>query len=131
VVTYTSSLPLVREDRVLWTQETQPPAGTDVMQLPFEFQIPKDSPASFHSDRSRGGANISYGIEVVADRPGLFRFNRRIGRVFAVLPIATQEDVEGAFQIGQGWSGEWKSFENSRLIRKRIWGEYSRVHAEV
>jgi hypothetical protein len=101
------------------------------MHLPFEFQIPNDSPASFHFDRPRGGANISYGIEVVADRHGLFRFNRRIGRVFAVIQTATQEDVEGAFQIGQGWSGEWKLFENYSMIRKRLWGDYSRVQAQV
>ncbi|KAH6916672.1 hypothetical protein BKA70DRAFT_1250246 [Coprinopsis sp. MPI-PUGE-AT-0042] len=97
-VTYRSSLPLARGDMILWTQGTYPPAGEHIMQLPFEFQIPRDSPGSFHSDRYRRSATISYGIEVVADRPGIFRFK--------------------------------PSVERSSEIRKRFWGEYSRVQAQ-
>ncbi|KAH6916674.1 hypothetical protein BKA70DRAFT_1485324 [Coprinopsis sp. MPI-PUGE-AT-0042] len=130
-VTYHSSHRLVREDIVLWTQGTYPPPGTHILQLPFEFQLPVDLPGSFRSKWADPNATISYGIEVVADRPGFFRFNRRLGHIFPVLPTATQEEVENALRLDQGWPGEWKSVERSSEIRKRFWGEYSRVQAQV
>jgi hypothetical protein len=116
---------------ILWTQGTYPPPGTHIMQLPFEFQLPRDVPGSFHSQRYQRSATISYGVEVVADRPGFFRFNRRLGHVFPVLPTATPEEVQNALQLGQGWQGQWRSSEQSSEIRRRLWGEYSRVNAQV
>ncbi|KAH6899230.1 hypothetical protein BKA70DRAFT_1569632 [Coprinopsis sp. MPI-PUGE-AT-0042] len=107
------------------------PPGTHIIQLPFEFQIPTDSPSSFHAIRYPQEATISYGIEVVADRHGLFRFKRRIGYVFPVLSRASREEVENAFQLRQGWPGEWRGFEHSEQIRKHLWGDRSSVQAQL
>ncbi|KAH6899229.1 hypothetical protein BKA70DRAFT_1527550 [Coprinopsis sp. MPI-PUGE-AT-0042] len=115
-ITYRSSLPLAHGD----TSSMDPGCGqlssrgTHIIQLPF-----------------RQDATISYGIEVVADRPGLFRFNRRLGSVFPVLSLATREEAENAFRLRQGWSGEWKTIEHSEQIRKHLWGERSFVQAQL
>ncbi|KAH6919308.1 hypothetical protein BKA70DRAFT_1394636 [Coprinopsis sp. MPI-PUGE-AT-0042] len=132
-ITYRSSLPLAHGDTILWNQAegNYPPAGTHIIQLPFEFQIPTDSPSSFHAIRYPQEATISYGIEVVADRHGLFRFKRRIGYVFPVLSRASREEVENAFQLRQGWPGEWRGFEHSEQIRKHLWGDRSSVQAQL
>lgn len=128
--TYRSSLPLVHDEMILWTQGTYPPPGQHIIQLPFEFRLPRDLPGSLHSSAHHRSATISYGVEVVADRPGFFRFNRRLGQVFPVLPIASQEQVEDALHLGRGWSGVWSTTEKEDMIRKRLWGEYSHVKAQ-
>lgn len=133
-ITYSASRPLARDEKVLWTQAQghYPPAGMHTVRLPFDFLIPGDATSSFYSGKHRQDATIRYGIEVVADRSGLLRFNRRLGCVFPVLSMATQEEAENAFRIRQGrWSGEWTAVEHSAQIRKHLWGERSSVQAQV
>lgn len=132
-MTYRSTKDLAHDDKILWTQAEgrYPPAGSNILRLPFEFQIPRDAASSFHTEDYRQEATISYGIEVVADRPGILRFNRRLGSVFPVLSMATREEAEDAFRLRQGWNGEWKTVERSEEIRKHLWGERSSVQAQV
>ncbi|KAH6919309.1 hypothetical protein BKA70DRAFT_1459594 [Coprinopsis sp. MPI-PUGE-AT-0042] len=112
-ITYRSSLPLAHGDH----RSMDPGCG----QLSSRGDAHNPTP----------DATISYGIEVVADRPGLFRFNRRLGSVFPVLSLATREEAENAFRLRQGWSGEWKTIEHSEQIRKHLWGERSFVQAQL
>jgi hypothetical protein len=79
--TYRSTIPLVREDITLWNKGTYPTADSHIMSFPFEFRLPNDIPGSFHASSRNRSATISYGVEVVADRPGLFKFNRRVGQI--------------------------------------------------
>ncbi|KAJ7640789.1 hypothetical protein DFH06DRAFT_1334510 [Mycena polygramma] len=129
-ITHRQTVPLVHSDLLLWTQGAAFPApGSHVLSLPFQFHLPANLPPSFHCDaHSRGGA-ISYSLEVVGARPGLFRFNRRIGRVFSVLPAADQSQLLAKESLRQGWVGAWRDIERADQIRQGIWGEYSRTHA--
>jgi hypothetical protein len=125
-----ASMDLIRLDQVLWQRGTYP-ADAHVIQLPFEFDLPAKLPGSFQSSASRHSGTISYGIEAVADRPGLLRFNRRSKDMFPLLPAASEEQALYASQLAASWTGAWTSTEKASVIRKGIWGEYSRARAQV
>ncbi|KAJ6606605.1 hypothetical protein DFH09DRAFT_897028 [Mycena vulgaris] len=119
---------LLRADASLWTQRDGPEAG--VLNLPFQFHLPGNLPPSFHCQVVDRKGVISYAIEVVADRPGIFKFNRRIASVFSLVPPASPQDL--AFQqFLQGWSGEWKAVVHEDKIRRGIWGDYSIVKTKL
>ncbi|KAJ7093139.1 hypothetical protein C8R44DRAFT_815672 [Mycena epipterygia] len=119
---------LLRADATLWTQSS---AQTGTLNLPFQFQLPFDLPPSFHSSVPDRKGIISYAIEVVADRPGIFKSNRRIAAVFSLVPPAAPQDL--AFQqfLLQGWSDEWKAVVHEDKIRRGIWGDYSIVKTKL
>ncbi|KAJ6588706.1 hypothetical protein B0H19DRAFT_1100805 [Mycena capillaripes] len=131
-VTHRQTVPLVHSNQVLWTQGSAfPEAGSHVISCPFQFQLPENSPPSFHCDaHSRGGA-VSYSLEVVGDRPGIFRLNRRIRRVFSVVPAASQAQLLAKESLRQGWTGSWRDFKQEEQLRQGIWGEYSRAYATL
>ncbi|KAJ7223730.1 hypothetical protein B0H12DRAFT_1150509, partial [Mycena haematopus] len=119
---------LIRSNQSLWTQGTAFPApGTHLLSLPFQFTLPASLPPSFHCDaHSRGGA-ITYSLEVVGDRPGIFRANRRIRRVFPVVPAAVPNQLLVKESLRQGWLGAWRDIKRNEQLRQGIWGEYSRA----
>jgi hypothetical protein len=130
--TYRSTVPVVRADMTLWTRgSTYPSADIHVIDLPFWINLPKDLPASFYAGAGSRSGTISYGIEVVADRRGLFRSNRRIGQMICVLPSASPENVERASLLRLGVVDAWTSADQSEKIRRKLWGEYSDVNARV
>ncbi|KAJ7715299.1 hypothetical protein DFH07DRAFT_762811, partial [Mycena maculata] len=102
-----------------------------VISCPFEFQLPEDLPPSFHSSlHSRNGTgSISYSLEVVGERPGLFRSNRRIRRVISVVPAATRSQLLVKESLIQGWTGEWKDITQDAKLRQGIWGDHSYARA--
>jgi hypothetical protein len=133
---YTSSVILLREDLILWAQGFDatcgsPPDGSRIIQFPFVLSLPTNLPSSFHIQTSGQSATISYAVEVVADRPGIFRLNRRIASIFPVIPIATDAQASAASLLSQGWTGKMSKNEKTAQIRKRLWGGFSRVHATV
>ncbi|KAJ7771806.1 hypothetical protein B0H16DRAFT_1364589 [Mycena metata] len=119
---------VLRADASLWTQG-DPQAG--VVNLPFQFHLPPNLPPSFHSSVHRRKGIISYAIEIVADRPGIFKMNRRIASVFSVVPAATPQDLVYQEFLLQGWSGEWKAVVHEDKIRRGIWGDYSVVKTKL
>jgi hypothetical protein len=76
-------------------------------------------------------ANISYGIEVLAHRPGILKRNRQVGQHFPVLHVATKEQVEDTQRLKQGWGGSWTTLEETKMIRRGIIGKYATVYAQV
>jgi hypothetical protein len=129
VVYYTDVKPLVRDEATLWTNQ-QP--GSGVLELPFEFTLPADLPPALHAHSGHWyKATISYAVQVVAERPGLLRFNRRIGQTFPVLPLATDEQAKVAPRLSQGWDGDWKTSEKTHLVRKGLWGDHAKVEGQV
>ncbi|KAJ7640807.1 hypothetical protein DFH06DRAFT_1000455 [Mycena polygramma] len=125
---------LVYSNLSLWTQGSAFPATrSHVLSLPFQFQLRANLPPSFHCDDdppSRRGT-ISYSLEVVGARPGRFRVDRRIGRVFSVLPAASQSQMLAKESLRQGWVGPWRNITQADRLRHGIWGEYSRAHATL
>jgi hypothetical protein len=131
-VTYREIIPLVREDTVLWTQGgTYPSPGTHVLELPFVFVLPRTLPPSFHCARNQVSASVSYSIEVVGDRPGLFRFNRRLGLVFPVVPRASREQVDTRLRLNAGWDGPWREAIAQDNVRPHPWGSYGHIMATL
>lgn len=118
-------------DQDIWSPGTvYPDAGSHTVNLPFSFQLPDNLPPSFHfSAFGRRGA-ISYSIEVVGKRPGIQR-NRRIGRVFPIVPAATHPQVEASRLLADGWSEHWKKINAEDNVRQGLWGSYSRVEIAV
>ncbi|KAJ7869107.1 hypothetical protein B0H14DRAFT_3581729 [Mycena olivaceomarginata] len=131
-VTHRQTIPLVHSNQSLWTQGSAfPEAGSHVISFAFQFQLPANLPPSFHCEaHSRGGA-ISYSVEVVGDRPGIFRANRRTRRVFSVVPAAFQNQLLVKESLMQGWLGSWKDVKRNDQLRQGIWGEYSRSYATL
>ncbi|KAF7344477.1 Arrestin-N domain-containing protein [Mycena sanguinolenta] len=126
--TYGETIPLLHSNKVLWTPGSAfPPPDSHIVSLAFQFQLPANLPPSFHcAARGRGGA-ISYSLEVVGDRPGIFRTNRRIRRVFSVVPAASQNQLRINDSLRQGWLGPWRDIKRNEQLRQGIWGEYSRA----
>ncbi|KAK7023860.1 arrestin-N domain-containing protein [Favolaschia claudopus] len=119
---------VLRADASLWT-----PGGSQNGQLilPFQFHLPPNLPPSFHCTMTDGKGIISYGIEVVADRPGIFKRNRRIASVFSVVPAANPQDLATQHLLLQGWSGQWQSIDYEQRMRRGLWGEYSHVKTKL
>ncbi|KAJ7273339.1 hypothetical protein C8J57DRAFT_1317592 [Mycena rebaudengoi] len=122
---------VLRADVLLWTQATTLPDYAGVLSLPFQFLLPDNLPPSFHCSVANRIGIISYAIEVVADRPGIFKFNRRIASVFSVVPAASPPDLGFKQFLLDGWSGEWKAVVHEDRIRRGIWGDYSLVKTKL
>ncbi|KAJ7458867.1 hypothetical protein FB451DRAFT_1563751 [Mycena latifolia] len=117
-VTHTDTVPLVHTDLNLWTHGGTAfrgsEAGSPVIAHPFRFQLPENLPPSFHCSGNSCRATISYSLEVVGDRPGLLRANRRIRRLISV-----------------GWTGPWKDITRDQKLRVGLWGDHSHARATV
>ncbi|KAJ7104549.1 hypothetical protein C8R43DRAFT_1140986 [Mycena crocata] len=121
---------LFHTDLVLWDQGTAyPEPGSHIISCPFEFTLPQNLPPSFECWAYHRHASVGYSLEVVGDRPGLFRLNHRIRRLISVVPSASPAQLLAKETLMQGWNGPWRDFTAEKKMRKRIWGEYS--HARL
>ncbi|CAK5266094.1 unnamed protein product [Mycena citricolor] len=120
----TQTLEVVRLDQTLWDQSNA--NGSGVLSCPFQFQLPPNLPPSFHYDHKNRTVAISYAIEVVGHRRGLLHSNRRVRKIFSVLPAGNAWEINSAATLKQGWQGPWKPLELTKEIRHGIlFGEYS------
>ncbi|KAJ7496773.1 hypothetical protein FB451DRAFT_1208742 [Mycena latifolia] len=125
------TIPLIHSNLTLWTQGAAfPEAGSHVLACPFRFQLPENSPPSFLCSQYARGA-ISYSLEVVGDRSGLLRSNRRIRRLISVVPAASQSQLLAKESLMQGWMGQWRHVTQDEKLRTGIWGDYSHAHATL
>ncbi|KAJ6495372.1 hypothetical protein C8R45DRAFT_1133893 [Mycena sanguinolenta] len=119
-------VPLIHSDQVLWRQGSAVPAADcGIVSLAFQFKLPANLPPSFHCAAKDHGGVIAYSLEVVGERPGIFRKNRRIRRVFSVVPTASQDQLAAKESLQQGWVGAWMDIKQEKRLRQGIWGEYS------
>ncbi|KAJ7496742.1 hypothetical protein FB451DRAFT_1074841 [Mycena latifolia] len=131
-ITHTSNVPLIRSNISLWTQGTaSPELGSHVLSCPFRFQLPENLPPSFYCSAHSSGGAINYSLEVVGDRPGLFRSNRRVRRLISVVPAASQSQLLTKESLMQGWMGQWRDIKQDSKLRTGIWGDYSHAHATL
>ncbi|KAK7039609.1 arrestin-N domain-containing protein [Favolaschia claudopus] len=133
-VVHKQVLPLFEPfNQPLWSASNSSESD-DVASYPFRFTIPENLPPSFcycEKWMSRPSATVRYSLEVVGTRPGVFHRNRRVQRVFLVMPAATASQLEQAETMRQGWSGPWKGNPAEDKIRQGIWGDYSHVSATL
>lgn len=130
-VTSRQRVDLIRQNVSLWARgSAYPPAGTDVLRLPFRFTLnPSQQLPSAHYAGSWKRGGVGYSVEVVGVRTGL-HFDKRLSLPLSVLP----PDTKGASlsqELRSGLVSAWQSIEFKKDIRKGIWGEYSKVHATV
>ncbi|KAJ7072747.1 hypothetical protein C8F01DRAFT_1076633 [Mycena amicta] len=131
-IPYQSDGQLFHQKTPLWTQgSAYPEPGSHMLSLPFEFTLPNSLPPSFHCASSNRHATIGYSLEIVGDRPGLFRFNRRIRRAISIVPAATPAQLLTKELLLQSWSGPYKTYAREEKLRRGIWGDYSHVRARV
>jgi hypothetical protein len=126
------TISLICTDTVLWEEGTAyPHPDTHMLSIPFAFVLPRDLPPSFHcvSEDAKTTGTVSYSIEVVGDRPGLFRSNRRLGVVFPVVPPASDAQVNARMRLPSGWDGDWRATATQADVRPRPWGPYGHVVA--
>jgi hypothetical protein len=131
---YRTQVPLVHEHIQLWQRgEAFPSPGSHTLTVPFTFRLPVNLPPSFHADGAAKSGNITYYLEVVAFRPGLFHPNRRVRAVIAVLPMGTPQVVQLRSQLTSGWGTDmpWISLPYKEPIRSGVWGDYSQVEVTV
>ncbi|KAJ7125253.1 hypothetical protein C8R44DRAFT_619278 [Mycena epipterygia] len=130
--THRQTILLVHSNLSLWKQGAAfPDAGSHILACPFRFQLPANLPPSFHCSAHRRSGAVSYSLEVVGDRPGLFRSNRRIRRLISVVPSASESQLLAKESLMQGWSGAWKDIKREEKLRQGIWGDYSHARAVV
>ncbi|KAJ7270091.1 hypothetical protein B0H12DRAFT_1094481 [Mycena haematopus] len=116
----------------LWDRGTAFPApGSHILPCDFQFLLPKNLPASFHCDGHLHRATITYGIEVVGQRTGFSRTNRRIRRPVSVVPAASQSQLLAQESLRCGWNGPWNDFTREEKLRHGIWGDYSRARVKL
>jgi hypothetical protein len=106
------------------------------MTFPFELNLPQGIPGSFHIEQYGDKGTISYGLEVVADRQGMFNLNRRLGSVLRVLPPVlpppSADLVTNLSQIQTLWNDDIKvKISCSKQVRRGFWGQYAEVKGEV
>ncbi|KAJ7747728.1 hypothetical protein B0H16DRAFT_1850113 [Mycena metata] len=129
-VDHSQIVTLFHEEVVLWTREfASSDSDHHTSMFPFEFKLPENLPSSFHCWWIYRHATIGYSLEVVGERNGFHRWNRRIRRLISVVPGASEEHLLAKESLRQGWSGPWQDFVNEEKLRQEIWGHYS--HARV
>ncbi|KAJ7287064.1 hypothetical protein C8J57DRAFT_1116781 [Mycena rebaudengoi] len=126
-LTHKQTLPLLHSDQTLWTQgRTFPEPGSHLLSCPFHLELPENLPPSFHCMADMRSATISYSVEVVGDRPGLFKANDRLRQLIAVVPAASQSQLQE--HLRRGWpAGRWKDTVCEQKMRQHIWGDYSQA----
>ncbi|KAJ6588690.1 hypothetical protein B0H19DRAFT_1100705 [Mycena capillaripes] len=130
-VLHKQTVPLFSLNEDLWTSAT-PETGSDVLSCPFRFTLPENLPPSFHYGKfSTSVATIRYSLEVVGERPGVFHRNRRVRKIFPVMPVASERELLAKEALRQGWAGPWKIIAKDEKMRQGIWGDYSHVHATL
>ncbi|KAI0691288.1 hypothetical protein C8T65DRAFT_670562 [Cerioporus squamosus] len=121
---------LVHENQSIWTRGgAYPPAGSDVLRVPFSFKLPDQLPPSFRYDKLEESATVRYALSAVGVRKGVLNFNRKYYIPIAVLP----KDELGA-KIRENAEPEvrgWKKHVREERIRKGLWGEYAKVKVEL
>ncbi|KAJ7125252.1 hypothetical protein C8R44DRAFT_782710 [Mycena epipterygia] len=123
---------LIHSNLSLWKQGAAfPEPGSHIIACPFRFQLPADLPPSFHCSIMAFRGEVSYSLEVVGERPGLFRSNRHIRRLISVVPPASQKQLLARESLMQGWSGSWKHVKQEEKLRQGIWGDYSHACATL
>jgi hypothetical protein len=131
-VPHTQTVPLIREDLVLWSQgSAYPPPGSDTLSLPFNFVLPPDLPPTFHCSQGSTVGTVSYSLEVVGDRPGLFHRNRRLGLVFPLVPLAAREQVDARNALIAGWRGGWRELVAQDDIKHHLWSKHAHARATL
>ncbi|KAJ7270107.1 hypothetical protein B0H12DRAFT_1008969 [Mycena haematopus] len=126
------TIQLINSGKSLWERGTAfPDPGSHILVLPFKFKLPTDLPPSFHLSVLHHEALISYTLEVVGSRPGLFRRDHLVRKVFPVLPAASATQIMAKKSLKRGWDGVWKTICIERKIRQGIWGDHSHARAEV
>ncbi|KAF8150468.1 hypothetical protein K438DRAFT_2027132 [Mycena galopus ATCC 62051] len=126
------AIELINSGKSLWERGTVfPDPGSHLLVLPFKFQLPTDLPPSFHLSVLHHEAIISYTLEVVGSRPGLFRRDHLIRKVFPVLPAASPAQILAKRSLKKGWDGVWRSVFLERKMRQGFWGDHSHARAEV
>jgi hypothetical protein len=93
--------------------------------------LPPNLPPSFHYAHHQRTVVISYSIEVVGSRHGLFHANRRVRKIFSVVPAADPYELNANAALRQGWNGQWRPTVNSRELREGIFGDYSEAKVEA
>ncbi|KAF7289327.1 Arrestin-N domain-containing protein [Mycena indigotica] len=130
--TYRSTELLFHTKIPVWKQgSAYPPPGLHILSCPFEFTLPSPLPPSFHCEAYHRSGTIGYSLEVVGQRSGIFRFNRRIRRLIPVIPAATPEQVAIKEALMQGWNGGWKTYARDDKLRRGLWGDYAHSRARL
>lgn len=121
---------LLREEYLVWRKgEIYPPPNSDTLRLHFQFRLPNDLPPSIQTSKRGGWARIQYHIKLVGARPGMLQSNRRIVRVFPVVPL-DPIGLPNRLALEQGWKGDWMTKYFKKELRRGIWGGFSKVAIE-
>jgi hypothetical protein len=75
--------------------------------------------------------DVSYGVEVVADRRRFFKVDKRIAQSLLILPAAAPDQIGAAIQLRQGWNGPWTTIDHIESVRKYFWHDKSRLGIHV
>ncbi|KAJ7693238.1 hypothetical protein B0H17DRAFT_1200061 [Mycena rosella] len=124
------TIQLLRLDQTIWDQFNSP-QGAQVIACPFAIQLPPNLPPSFHFKHFNRTVVISYSLEVEGVRHGVFHMNRRIRKIFSVVPPATPWELQANAALHQGWGGPWKPLATNKEIRHGIFGEHAQVKIEL
>jgi hypothetical protein len=132
MITLEQRVHLVRENVSIWHQGSgvYPDPGTDFLRLPFTFDLPLNLLPSCKFGSWPDKGVVQYSIQVVGQRPGIFRLNERVPAPFPLLPsLSTGAQLRAALQ--QGWQGPWQTLAAEKEIRRGIWGDRSHVAMAV
>lgn len=107
----------------LWRRgDAYPPPDSDLLTLPWEIPLLQDMPPTFYAHAGNSRMSITYTLDVIGNRPGLFKFDRDIKRMLTVHPNAS---VSAPVQtrLNYGWDGPCKTVTaRDRLSRYILWG---------
>ncbi|KAI0684386.1 hypothetical protein C8Q76DRAFT_788686 [Earliella scabrosa] len=126
---YVEEIKLVCDELQLWQRggTLYPPAGEDVLRLPFAFALPKQLPPSFDLRTVDKTAWVRYAVSAIGVRRGFLALNKKHHVPLAVLP----HDALGARIRAEGATHALRTAAKEERIRKGLWGDYGRAEVEV
>lgn len=121
---------IVNDRRSLWTARTvYPPPDTHILRLPFSLVLPQSSLPTCEYDAHGHSCTIKYLLEVIGQRSGL-RSDENILFTICVLP-ANSDGARLYDSLQLGWTGPMRSWTYQKMVRKGLWGDYSKVALRV
>ncbi|PSR74844.1 hypothetical protein PHLCEN_2v9558 [Hermanssonia centrifuga] len=109
----------------IWKHFDLPSSDEHIAKVPFRFTLPSELfPTGLYKNTLDGIGGVGYYIQVTGTRPGTFKPDKHIFCPILVL-TSNARGYELSKSLNGPWTGEWKTVEQRKDIRRYFRGGYA------